>query len=328
MKLAAVLAALAGLVLGTCLVGYYGFGAVVEALLAIGWQGFLAVCAFHLAVFALLGVAWRVLLPPPRSIGVWPFIWGRLVRDAGADVLPLTAIGGFLMGARAAMLLGVPSAVALAATIVDATLELVAELAYTALGLALLLAYRPDTPLANPAGLGLGVAAAVVAAFIVAQWRGFKLVERIAGGLASRWMPQAIVHAAAVQDAVHTLYRYRRGLSLGVILHLVAWIASGVEAWLALRFMGVTLDLGAVLAIESLLYATRSVAFVVPNAIGVQEGAYVLLGGVFGLDPQTALALSLLKRGRDLLIGVPALITWQAVESRRLLRRGSPARES
>ncbi len=37
-----------------------------------------------------------------------------------------------------------------------------------------------------------------------------------------------------------------------------------------------------------------------------------------------ALALSLLKRARDLVIGVPALLAWQIVESRRLLGRPVP----
>jgi hypothetical protein len=46
-----------------------------------------------------------------------------------------------------------------------------------------------------------------------------------------------------------------------------------------------------------------------------------MLGAVFGLTPETALALSLLKRARDLAIGVPALLVWQVLESGRLLSR-------
>ena len=320
MKIAGIIATLGGLVLGTCLVAYYGFGAVAAGLLAIGWLGFLAVCAFHLGLFVLLGCAWHVLLPRPRPLGAWGFMWGRMVRDAGADVLPLTTMGGFVMGARAVTLLGLPASLAFASTVVDVTLELVGEIAYTALGLVLLVSYRPDASFAYPAIVGLALAVAATGAFIAAQRTGVRLVERLAGKLAARWMPAAIVHAAAVQDAIEELYRQRRGLGLGLALHVLAWLGSAVEAWLALRFLGHPLSLGAVLAIESLVYATRSVAFVVPNAIGVQEGAYVVLGALFGLGPQAALALSLLKRGRDLLIGVPALLSWQAVESRRLLR--------
>ena len=78
------------------------------------------------------------------------------------------------------------------------------------------------------------------------------------------------------------------------------------------------------LVIESLLYAIRTVAFAIPNAVGVQEGAYILVGGAFGLTPEMGLALSLLKRARDLVIGLPALGAWQALEGGRLWRRLAP----
>jgi len=77
-----------------------------------------------------------------------------------------------------------------------------------------------------------------------------------------------------------------------------------------------------VLAIESLIFTVRSVAFAVPGAIGFQQAAYVLVGPMFGLPPETALALSILKRARDVAIGLPALIAWQALEARTVLARG------
>ena len=49
--------------------------------------------------------------------------------------------------------------------------------------------------------------------------------------------------------------------------------------------------------------------------------AYVLIGASFGLTPEMALAVSLLKRARDLVIGLPALGVWQAVEGGYLWRR-------
>jgi hypothetical protein len=60
------------------------------------------------------------------------------------------------------------------------------------------------------------------------------------------------------------------------------------------------------------------------DAVGVQEGAYIILGAAFGLTPEMALALSLLKRARDLAIGLPALGVWQAEEGGRLWRRLTP----
>jgi len=75
------------------------------------------------------------------------------------------------------------------------------------------------------------------------------------------------------------------------------------------------------LVIESLLYAVRSLAFAIPNAFGVQEAAYIILGEGFGLTPEMALALSLLKRARDFAIGVPVLVAWQLLETGRLAHR-------
>ena len=113
-----------------------------------------------------------------------------------------------------------------------------------------------------------------------------------------------------------------------VALHLACWIESAAEIWLALRFIGVPLGFGAVMVIESLLYAVRSVAFAVPNAVGVQEGAYILLGASFGLTPEIGLALSLLKRAREAVIGLPALGAWQLIESGRLYGRAAGAQPS
>jgi hypothetical protein len=101
--------------------------------------------------------------------------------------------------------------------------------------------------------------------------------------------------------------------------------ASAAEAWLALRLAGAPLGFGPVLTIKGLLYAIRSVAFAVPNAVGVQEGAYILLGAEFGVTPDLALALSLLKRARDLVIGLPALAVWQWAETGHIWRRAGGA---
>ena len=126
-----------------------------------------------------------------------------------------------------------------------------------------------------------------------------------------------------MRDALQRTYERRRGLWIGFTLHLFCWIAAAVEAWFALRLVGSGLSFKTVLVIESLVYAVRTFAIVIPNAVGLQEGAYVLIGAGFGLIPPVALMLSLLKRARDLAIGVPALAVWQYVEGGRLWRRRS-----
>lgn len=325
MKRAAILAAITGLVIGTAIVGYYGFGAVLKALGQIGLSGFLAILAYHVALTAGLGLAWWVVVPPPRG-RPGSFVWGRIVRDSGSEILPLSQIGGFIMGARALTLLGIPMTLAIASTVVDVTVEFMAQLAYTALGLGVLIGLRPEAQLIYPIawGLGLGIVGAIC--FLLLQRRGVALLEKLSWRLASRWLPDAVSRAQSLQHAFDAIYAARSRLTGAAALHFGCWIASAFESWLAIHLMGGDLGFAAVLTIESLLYAIRSAAFAVPSAVGVQEGVYVMLGPLFGLPPETALALSLLKRGRDLAIGIPALLTWQALEGRMHFRRRAGTR--
>jgi len=70
-----------------------------------------------------------------------------------------------------------------------------------------------------------------------------------------------------------------------------------------------------------LLCALRSIAAFVPAAIGVQEAGYVILAPLFGVPAELGLAVSLLKRAREIVLGVPALIYWQTTETRRIFAR-------
>jgi len=302
-----------GIALTVWLIVHFGAPAVAEALRTAGWSGLVAVSAFHLIATTLMGLAWwRLGGKGPR----WIFIWGRLVRDAGSEVLPLSQIGGSLLGARSVMLHGIESALAAASVVGDITLEFCSQIVFVTLGAALLLWLEPDSELAHPVLIGLVIALAAAAAMISLQRRESDFFVRAARRVASATIGAALAGAAAVQTELRAIYRSDR-IWLSFILHFLAWIATAAEAWLALRIMGADLDFTVVLTLESLVYAMRAMAFLVPNAIGVQEGAYVVLGAALGLPPGLALGLSLLKRGRDLLLGIPVLLTWQLLESKR-----------
>ncbi len=63
-----------------------------------------------------------------------------------------------------------------------------------------------------------------------------------------------------------------------------------------------------------------------PGALGAQEGGLILLCAIFDVPPEAALALSLVKRIPDLVLGVPGLLAWQAIEGWHFYgthRRGS-----
>ena len=106
MRLISILAAITGLGLIGVLVAYFGADAVARSLLAVGWVGFGTICLIHLALIAIMGIAWWVLMP---ATSPWTSIWGRLVRDTGSELLPLSQVGGYVLGTRALAIAGVNS---------------------------------------------------------------------------------------------------------------------------------------------------------------------------------------------------------------------------
>jgi glycosyltransferase 2 family protein len=321
MKAVPVIAAMVGLAVMAALIAVFGAGAVLRSLIAVGWKGLAAISLIQLGLIAVMGIAWRGLVPGAPT---WPFLWARLVRDAGSEVLPLSPVGGCVLGARALSLAGISGSTAAASTIVDLTVEFFAKLAYTALGLVLLISLRPGSALALPLTAGLAAAGVAAVGFVVAQQHSFGVFDRLAGILGRGWAERIAAGTAALHAALLRTYQCKAGLWAGFLLHFACWIAGALEAWIALRLAGAPLPFKTVLVIESLLYAVRTFAFAIPNAVGVQEGAYILIGTSFGLAPEMALALSLLKRARDLTIGLPAIGVWQIVEGARLWR-GRPA---
>lgn len=317
MRLFPIVAVPIGLALIGALVAHFGVGAVAEALYAVGWRGLAAIGLIHLGLIAVMGLAWWVLVP---GSSLRAAVWGRLVRDSASEVLPLSQVGGYVAGARAITIAGLSGSAATASTIVDVSLEFVAQIAYTALGLVWLLHLEPETEVVAPIAAGLAAAGLVAAGLLFVQRRGLGLFDGLVRVAGRGWADRTAAGAAAVGVTIVGIHARPARLFAGVGLHLACWIAGTSEAWLALRLAGAPVGFGAALVIESLLCAVRSVAFAVPNAMGVQEGAYILLGAGFGVTPEAALALSLLKRARDLAIGLPALAAWQYVEGDRLWR--------
>ena len=319
MRFAAVATLLGGLLLLVVLAAAGGAGAVWPSARSLGAGGFALVSMIHLALMAWMGIAWWLL--EATGIARWPrFAWGRVIRDSAAELLPLSQLGGYVLGARAVTLAGVPGPFAAASTVVDVTVELAAQLGYTALGLALLARLRPASGFVVPGLAAIVAMTGLVVAFVTVQARGIGAAERAAAALARTLLGRGLGGAGLVQARIRALHASWPILLAAGGVHAAAWVLNGVETWVTLRLMDVRLALPEALVIDSLLFGLRSVAFMVPSALGVQEAGLVVLCGLFGIGADAALALSLVKRARDLAIGVPALLAWQAVEGRRAWR--------
>lgn len=314
MKQLSVVLALAGVAAAAALVLWFDAGAVLQAIAGVGLGGLTLLLAWGALTMAVLAAAWALALPGP-SYAV--LLRGRAVRDAATTCLPFSPVGGYVLGARALTIQGVRWPLAAAGTVIDVGAEITAQMLFALFGLAVLLWRLPDAALAQP--IGLGIAAVVtVAGLVVALRRPIgRSLRVVSRRLLGAWFGAADGFAA-MPDELARLGSQRGRLGAAVVVHLLGWFITGVGTWISLRLLGWHGDVVPILALEALLDAVIAAAFVVPAAAGVQEAGYVALGTVFGVGPELALSVSLLRRGRDLLIGAPVLAVWHWAELRRL----------
>jgi putative membrane protein len=322
MKRVSYVLALLGLLVALLLVSFYGFGNIVTSVSRIGWPKFGVIVGWQIILFAVLGLAWDVITPARTTRRPWVLIWGRMVRDASANCLPFSQVGGFVFGARAVTLHGVEWHTATASTVVDVTAEFLAQIAFAGIGLGGLLARAPRSGLAVPVEVGIGVAVLACFGFVWAQKGAAPLFARMGRRIAGRWFADAEERVEVLQAELGLIYGHAAKLAVGFLMHLIGWLGTGVAGWIAYRAVGVPIDFDDALAIEALLSAAAAAAFLVPVNAGVQEAGYAGLGAIFGVPPELSLGVSLVRRARDIAVGVPILLLWQLVEMRRLrLRR-------
>ena len=317
--------ALCGVVAATLLVAWSGFGRVAASLLSVGYGGFALLCGWQVLVAVVLGVAWRVIAPvAPGRRGLaldGVFLWARLVRDASASCLPFAQLGGFAIGARALSLHGETWSVASISTIGDLTAEFLAEIVFAAAGLVILAAHRFAWLSTAPWAIGVALALVVAVGLLYLPQRAAPLLARLGSWLLGRGFGLAGKTFQAIEPELTQVYRRVDLFAASNAVHFVGWVAKGAGGWIAFRLLGAPIGLLDALAIEGLLHVALAFAFLVPGYAGVQEGAYILLGVAFGVPPEIALGTSLLRRGRDIAIGIPVLLVWQFVELRRLGKR-------
>ncbi|MGA2088876.1 MAG: lysylphosphatidylglycerol synthase domain-containing protein [Stellaceae bacterium] len=327
MKAVLAIFAILGVLSGACLVAWQGFAAVGDALRLAGFPCLAAICAFQLVPLSLCALAWRALFKGKRPDSS-SFIWFRWMRDAGGDILGIIPAGGEMIGIRAMTRRGITTTTATASTVVDLTMEMTSQAAFTVLGCVLLLIERPGSHLISWTLAGIATIIFLAGAFALAQRFGlFRLLENLAGRLAVNQGWSHLPDLGGLHDRIHAIYADRPGIARAVSIHFIAWIVGIGEAGIILAFMGVPMGVASLIMLESLTYALRSAAFFVPAAAGVQEGGYILVGAALGLGPEFALALSLMKRARELTLGVTGLVVWQSIEGNSLLRaRGKTRR--
>ena len=275
----------------------------------------------HALPLGLDVLGWRTLL---RAAGVAATLASprRLfviaaVREAVNRLLPVANVGGEIVGIRMLCRDGAGAPGVAASVVAEVLLTLISQLLFAAAGVLLLLRLTGRVAASANLLVGLLLALAGIAALYLLIHRG-SIFERILRTVEAMLDLPAQLRglrgqAIALDAALRGLLGHSAALLMALGWQLAGFVTGAIETWLALRLLQHPVGFGSAWVLESLTQAIRHFIFVVPAGLGVQEAGLVGFGYLLGLGSDASIALSLAKRMREILFGVPALVYWQWV---------------
>lgn len=324
LKVTIYLLGFAGAALFTILLIRQGAMSVGSAVATAGWA-IVAIAAFHFIPISLDTIAWYVLFPKAIRPRWESLFWMRWIGESISNLVPSAAVGGDIVRARLATITGTPMASAAASVIVDITLGVVTQILFTLLGLVLLVDATGRTGLVGPTLIGAIIGIFAIAGFYIAQRLGmFRFVSVIITRLVKSKEWSSLVQSGEMLDqTVREFYGRRCAVITCCVVTMVSLAGSSGEIYIALAALRLHATFLNAVILQSMAMTVKSAAFTVPGQLGVQESGYLVIGDLLGIPGETAFAISLLARFRDLLVGIPALVFWQVIEGRRFLREES-----
>ncbi len=327
MKRSASIGLFAGFCAFALVFAWQGVRPVAAHLGEAGWT-LLWVCVFAPPVQLVSAEAWRQLFPPQSRPGVWHTLAASWIGSAVNTLLPVATIGGEVVKARLVAIWHGAILDAASTAVVDKTVQGIVVLFWTLAGVALFAVLVPDPAvLAGAAGIAAALALGI-GAFIALQLGGG---VRFLARRTARWHALS-VHIAAMHEGIRDVYRRPGSVIASCAYRVLADVVPIGEVLLAAHLMGHPLGIVGAAMIRGLTAAMRGLAFMVPGALGVQEGGYLAMGVLLGEPSELMVALSLASRVREILPNVPFLIAWQRVEGVALMKRrrqrgrGGPSR--
>jgi hypothetical protein len=283
MRWAGVVALALGLALLVALTLHSNWQVLVQSLETLGIAGLTILVIVHVPVIVGLGFAWWFFGRSDRKDSAWPFAGARLVRDSVAQALPFSQVGGFVAGMRALTLTDLNPIRCGLSMFLDLIGEFVGLVPYVGLGLLVLFVLLPGAALLRPLSLGAaGVVLLIVA--VVFQWqRVGSWIDFSVRTVVGTWSRTAPSDLGDFRTAARRILSSRGALLANLALHAGAWAFGAIETWAAFALMHTHVTLAQAVVLDSIASALRIVAFMVPGAVGVQEGCYVLVCALFGV---------------------------------------------
>ncbi|POF62024.1 hypothetical protein CFR73_13215 [Novacetimonas maltaceti] len=298
----------------------------ILALIATGGWSIAVVIIFHATQVCASALAWKILAESHRRpLPLGDFLALRCAREGINNLLPVAQVGGEVITARLlSRRHGVGLRRAAASTICDLTIELLSQVTFTLIGLGVLFCLVNRSAVTDELMESAGAALLLGAVFFGSQYLGaVSLIEGLLMRIADHLGWGGMEDIRGLHHEIITLYKTRSSSIRAGALQLLGWSLGTFEVSIIMHGVGHPLSLGQCLVIESVGQAAKSAGFAVPGALGVSEGGYIIIAGLFGVSPQVAIALSLIKRLREIAWGLPSLVGWQWMELHWIVPAGA-----
>jgi uncharacterized protein (TIRG00374 family) len=303
--------------------------AALAALVRLQAGDLLVLLLANVAMLALFNARWWLLLNALGSRVPFARLMGyRLTAFGISYFTPGPHFGGepyqvYALVRRHA----VPPADAIASVTLDKLLEMLINFAMLAAGVVLLLA-RNDYLAPWREGQILVLALLPVIAptvLLAALISGRRPLARLVGARASRLPAWAGALLRAEEQSVHLLQHEPRALWWAGAISLLSWVGVIVEFHLLTYLLEFPLSLFEVLT--ALVAARLAILLPMPAGLGALEAGQALAASSLGLDPSLGVAIALVIRGRDVLLGAAGLLLG-GVQSHRWVRKSPCATTS
>ncbi len=289
----------------------------------------------------------QILILAALNAGIFLLISGRwwfILRTQGYEIPYLSVVGYRLVGFGISYFtLGpqiggepaqvyylqsrhnIPTTRALASVSLDKILELLANFTFLLVGIFAALGSGLLAHLA-PVQVVAWMAAPFVLllAYTIAVWRGKTPLASLLGRL-----PQGYARVARLSRAVASAEgqiglfcrQNPSAVLVASLLSALIWVGMTLEYWLALGFLGIQVDL--LQGVAALSAVQVAFFFPLPGGLGALEASQVLVMEALGFTSALGLSVSLLIRGRDIILGGLGIL-WGGVLARRHAQASLP----
>jgi putative ABC transport system permease protein len=314
---------LVGLALLIYILNRVGIQPVFDALLRVGFLGFLWVLAFSGVRHLLRAVAMRAAVPPEhRRISFFQAFSARL----GGEAISFLTFTGPLLGEATKVALlrrKVPLTYGVPALVVDNLLYNLSVVFFILSGACVMLFSYRLPPLVYYVLLAIAVVAAlgIVAAALAAKRRVMLLTWAIDRMAELRLSPKVILkrrqHIHHIESKVYDFYKHHPGaFFLMIACDLLSHVSSVVEVFITLRMLDYLPTVSQAYIIESLTKVVNFVFAFVPGTIGVYEGSTAVILDNLGFAAAAGLALALVRKA--------AIVFWTSIGLFVLTSRAVP----